>query len=78
MINVKCSFLETGKRKDVKPPAALKEKGNVLSLCGWEITGHPHERVFWYLSAVSMYFELQAFGEKELNLASSHLIDLIY
>lgn len=38
VINVKCFFLETGKRKDVKPPAALKEKGNVLSLCGWKIT----------------------------------------
>jgi len=77
VINVKCFFLETGKRKDVKPPTASKEKGNVLSLRGWEIT-NPHERVCWYLRAVSIYFELQAFGEKELILASSHLIDLIY
>lgn len=71
MINVKCFFPETGKRKDVKPPAALKEKGNVLSLCGWEITSCPLERTCWYLSAVLIYFELQAFGEKELNLAST-------
>lgn len=78
VINVKCFFLETAKRKDVKPPAALKEKGNVLSLCGWDITSRPHERVCWYLSVVSIYFESQAFGEKELNLASSHLKDLIY
>lgn len=78
MINVKCFFLETGKRKDMKPPAALKEKGNVLSLCGWEMMSHPHERVCWYLSAVLIDFELQAFGEKELNLVSSCLIDLTY
>lgn len=77
VINVKCFFLETGKRKDVKPPAALKEKGNVLSFCGWEITSSPHQRVCWYLSAVSKYFELHTFGEKELNLASSYLVDLI-
>lgn len=38
VINVKCFFLETAKRKDVKSPATLKEKGNVLSLCGWQIT----------------------------------------
>lgn len=36
VMNVKCFFLETGKRKDVKSPATLKEKGNVLS--GWQIT----------------------------------------
>lgn len=78
VINVKCFFLETGKRKDVKPPVALKEKGNVLSLCGWEITSCPHERTCWYLSAVLIYFELQSFDKKELNLASTHLINLKY
>lgn len=78
MTNVKCFFLETGKRKDVKPPAALKEKGNVLSLCAWEISSRPHEKVCRSLSAVWMCFQLQTFGERELNLASSNLIDLIY
>lgn len=77
MINVVCFFLETSKRTDVKPSAALKEKGNVLSLCGWEITGCPHERVCWYFSAVLIYFEIHAFVEKKLNLTSSHLIDMI-